>query len=174
MPLTATRTEMNDQLMISSDRRCTAHLTHGDRWIRIVLSLSDEFGGGELIRVAEGAHFAIEGMDELSSTYTRRNWLSGLTSGALYAFRSLKIPRRHARIDDLNGRLCASDMETVARCSALAVAALANRELLPFDPEGWEIRLELSDRVETNGSNGSHGESAKTTASPSPSPPPAE
>ncbi len=154
---------MKNQLLIKSDRCCVAHLTQADRWVRLVLSLATEYTGGELVRLAEHANVAIEGTDELSSTYTRLNWMSGLASGVLYAFRALRIPRQQSVLDELSGRLRASDMEAVARCSAIAVAALADRELPPFESDGWEIQVRVFARAEMNGSPKSFGDHVAST-----------
>jgi hypothetical protein len=109
------RPEMKTQQIISPTKFSIIRLNSGDRWIRLVLWLTDEFTGGELIRFAQDAQVSIEGTDDLSSSYVRSNWVSGVASGAFYAFRTLRIPRQHVELAELTGRLRASDMEEPLR-----------------------------------------------------------
>src|SRR4051812_31441766 len=122
------KSEMESQLLISPDKLANVQFTTGAYWVRLTLGLTDEFSGGDLVRFAQDATVAVEGTDQLSSFYNRANWVSGVTSGALYAFRTLRIPRQCVVLTDLSGRLRAADMEAVANGSALAIAKLADQE----------------------------------------------
>jgi hypothetical protein len=142
---------MTGQPLIESDRCCLAQLTKGEHWVRLKMALTEEFTGGELVRFAEHAQYSVEGADDLSATYNRVNWTSGVASGVLYAFRTLKIPRRHILLREFAGRLRASDMEAVVRCAAIGVAKLANRDLPLPGADGWEVQLQLLAPAPANG-----------------------
>jgi hypothetical protein len=120
--------------------------------------LANEFTGGDLVGFAEEATCSVEGTDQSSSSYGRGNWLAGLTSGALYAFRSLRIPRQRVVVSELSGRLGASDMVAVANCSAIAISHLAERELPGVFTEDWHIRATVAERTLPNGPVRKHAE----------------
>src|SRR5947209_5232019 len=120
---------MKSQLLISSEKVSSVRLTAGEYWVRLGLRLADEWTGGVLVRYAPEATISIEGADELSSSYTRANWESGISSGAFYAFRTFGIPRQRLVVTEMTGRLRACDMEALAYGSATAVAKLADKEL---------------------------------------------
>jgi len=136
---------MTSQPLINPEKLATVRLATGEYWVRLALSLTHEFTGGDLVRFAPDATSSIEGADNLSSSYDRANWVSGVTSGALYAFRALGIPRQRVVLTELSGRLRASDMDGVANGSAIAIAKLANRELPSLRPEGWAIQAQVSE-----------------------------
>src|SRR5258707_1127605 len=130
---------MQSQLLISPDKLSIVQLNTGEYWVRFALWLTHEFTGGDLVRFAHDATVSVEGMDKLSSSYNRTNWVSGVTGGALYAFRTLRIPRRCMVLTELSGRLRASDMDAVANGAAIAIAKLADKELPQLPTEGWAI-----------------------------------
>lgn len=90
---------METALLINPDKIVTVELKRGKRWIRLALRLARAFTGGDLVRFTDDAVVSIKGDDELSSSYTRANWASGVASGALYAFRALGITRQQRSID---------------------------------------------------------------------------
>src|ERR1700675_4312014 len=104
------RSEMKSQLLINPDNLAIVHLAIEDYWFRLALWLTHEFTGGDLVQFAHDATVAVEGTDKLSSSYNRPNWASGIASGALYAFRTLHIPRQRLVLIELSGRLRAADM----------------------------------------------------------------
>lgn len=136
---------MND-LLISPDTVSIVHLVQEDRWVRLTLWLAREFTGGELVAFAPEATVSLDGIDEVSASYRRANWVSGVASGALYAFRSLALPRQHLILTDLSGRLRASDMSALATCSALAVARLAGKAIPNLPLDGWTIQTQVAER----------------------------
>ena len=69
--------------------------------------------------------------------------MSGIASGALYAFRALNIPRQCLVLSELSGRLRASDMNVVASGSAIAIAELADKKLPNLPTDGWNIQSRL-------------------------------
>jgi hypothetical protein len=146
---------MAAQQLIGSDRLAIVRMARDDRWVRLGLRLTHEFTGGDLVRFAEIATVSLEGADELSATYGRANWVSGVTSGALYAFRTLRIPRQRLFLTELCGCLRASDMDAVANTSAIAIARLADKELPGLPTEGWSIETQIIEqpplRVPDNG-----------------------
>ena len=129
---------MDTELLIKSDAVAWARLTNGDRTIHLALSLGDEFTGGKLVRLERGVTLSIQGADELALRHGFATWSCGLISGALFAFRSLQIPRQEVLIHECSGRLGSSDMEAVAQASALAICKLANREMPEAELVGWE------------------------------------
>ena len=156
---------MNQQLLISPDKLSVVNLTAGDRWIRLALRLTQEFTGGDLVEFSPSSAVAVEGDDELSSTYTRENWASGVASGMLYAFRALRIPRQRSVVE-MTGRLRACDMDAVAFASALAVAKLVGRELPEVSTEGWAVRSHVTERQRPIVAEAYADEEAGTPAEP--------
>jgi hypothetical protein len=137
---------MEKQLLIDPGKLAIVQLRTGEFWVRLALALTRDFTGGDLVQFAEDATVSVEGADKLSSAYKHANWVTGIASGALYAFRALRIPRQHVVLTELCGRLRASDMEAVAIGSAIAIANLAGQELPPVRAEGWTIHAEVSNR----------------------------
>ena len=131
------------QQLIRPDQCSIVEVRKGDSWVRFALWLAEEFTGGELIRFVEEARFSVEGADELSASYSRTNWTSGVASGALYAFRALQIPRQRVILGEFAGRLRASEMEAVADGAVIAIAKLAQREIPPLQAIGWDTHVEI-------------------------------
>jgi hypothetical protein len=143
MQSTVMRSEMKTEQLISPDRLCNVNLATEKHWIRLGLHLAQEFTGGDLVWFADDATVSIKGTDKLSLSYKRTNWVSGIASGALHAFRTLRIPRQCLVVTELSGRLRAFDMDAVANSSAIAIAKLANKELPSLPTEGWTIHTEV-------------------------------
>ena len=133
-------------LLISPDTVSIVQLTREDRSVRLGLWLAREFTGGALVEFASDATVSLEGIDEVSATYRRANWVSGVASGALYAFRTLSVPRQHLVLTDLSGRLQASDMGALAACSSAAVAQLIGRQIASLPLDGWTIQTQVIGR----------------------------
>jgi hypothetical protein len=127
---------MDNELLIPPSAVAHVRLAKGHHEIHLVVSLGEESNSVKLVRLAPGASFSIRGEDEMSSQYKLSNWMSGLISGARYAFSTLKIPRQEVRIRECSARLDSSEMEALAYAIAMAVYKLANREMA--GPEGWE------------------------------------
>ncbi len=149
---------MKNQILINSDKFCLVQLTKGAYSVRLALWLADEFTGGDLVRFDSNATVSLEGTDSLSSSYSRANWLSGVTSGALYAFRTLRIPRQRVMLTDFSVRLSASEMDAVANGAAIAISNLADKELSTLEIEGWTIQRELLALVHKKDVNIRNGE----------------
>ena len=156
---------MESQLLVSPDKLSTVQLTTGEYWVRLALGLTHEFTGGDLVQFAHEATVSVVGTDKLSSSYNRANWVSGVTSGALYAFRTLRIPRQRLVVTELSGRLRASDMDAVANGSAIAIAKLADKELPRLTMEGWSIQAQVSERRPPISSQASQEEAAASARS---------
>ncbi|HEX7379125.1 MAG TPA: hypothetical protein VF278_18525 [Pirellulales bacterium] len=137
---------MSSQVLIENDKLAVVQLSRRQHWLRLALWVSSEFRGGELVRPERAATVSIEGSDPLSSSYDRTNWLSGVTSSALYAFRALRIPRQRVVVAELAGRLAAAEMEALASAAAIAVSMLAEREL-KLPAEGWTTEARLADHL---------------------------
>jgi hypothetical protein len=114
-------------------------LCRGDLRLRLSVRLGDAFVAGELVRLAPEATFSIEGADDLSATYGKVNWFSGVASGALFAFRTLQETRRVVYVEELTGRLGSADMPVVADAAARAVAGCLHADKLPLDSDGWDV-----------------------------------
>ena len=117
--------------------------------MRLAFRLTQEFTGGDLVRFSPGATVSVESADELSSSHSRTNWASGITSGALYAFRALGIPRQRLVVTELTGRLRAGDMDAVANAAAVAVAKLVDKELPAVSTDGWVVQARVTEPLET-------------------------
>jgi hypothetical protein len=154
---------MRSQLLINPDKLAIVRLGTGEYCVRLALQLTREFTGGDLVQFAHDATGFVEGADELASSYNRTNWMSGITSGALYAFRALRIPRQYVVLTELAGRLRASDMEVLANSSAIGIAKLADKELPALHTDGWTIHTEISDRILTTSIQSSQGKLIQTT-----------
>jgi len=120
-------------------RNASIELRHGASWVRLAICLAEPFVGGSITRLAQDARVELEGDDELSSCYANANWLSGVASGAFYAYRALNAPRRVVLVTDLAGRLGASDIQVLAYAAARMIAGLLNRELNLADVDGWQV-----------------------------------
>ena len=127
---------MDNELLIPPTAVAHVRLAKGNHEIHLVVSLGEESNSLKLVRLAPGAAFSIQGEDEMSAQYKISTWMSGLISGARYAFSTLKIPRQEVRIRECSARIDSLDMEALAYASAMAVYKLANREMA--GPEGWE------------------------------------
>jgi hypothetical protein len=138
---------MPSQQLIGPDKLSVVQLTTGEYEVRLALWLSSEFTGGNLVQFADNATVSIEGTDELSSSYSRANWASGVASGALYAFRALRITRQRLVVTEMSGRLRSSDMDAVANGAALAIATLTERELPGLPTDGWTIQARTAERL---------------------------
>ena len=136
---------MQTQQIISPTKVAIIQLNSEEPWVRLVLRLTDEFTEGELVRFAQDAKVSIEGTDDLSSSYVRSNWVSGVASGAFYAFRALRIPRQHVELAELTGRLRAADMEIVAKGTVIAIAKLVGKDLPHQLTEEWTIDAQVSE-----------------------------
>ena len=157
---------MNQQLLISPDKLSVVSLTAGERRIRLALRVTQEFTGGDLVEFSPSSAVAVEGDDELSSTYTRENWASGVASGMLYAFRALRIPRQRSVVVEMTGRLRACDMDAVAFASALAIAKLVGGDLPEMSTEGWAVRSHVTERQRPIVAEAYADEEAGTPAEP--------
>src|SRR5437763_1660735 len=90
---------------IATDRdRCVVQLKHADSWLRLMVSFQGPYSRGSIVDTSRGFANGIAGQGE-ASTYTHAQWLSGVTSGALYAFRTLDIPRQRLLVSQLDGVL---------------------------------------------------------------------
>jgi len=116
---------------------CELRLTGIDgRWLNLKLTRTSPFGGGPLV-AAEGIPLhSIQGLNDIAASYSLANWLAAITSGALYAFRKLGLPRRHVTVLELTGALHSTDMELLANAAAQAIARLSNLNLAA-DWQGW-------------------------------------
>jgi len=121
----------------------SAHMRLGDYWIHLSLRILGEYSNGELVRFADDAVISIEAADELSSTYRTENWMSGVISGVLYAFRTLHIPRKRVSLEALSGRLRSIDMDALANCSATAIASLVEEKLPELNLENWTVDTQV-------------------------------
>ncbi|HJT35802.1 MAG TPA: hypothetical protein VJ783_27485 [Pirellulales bacterium] len=137
---------MTSQQLIASNRVAAVELANGAHRIRLALWLANEFDGGDLVRFADDAAVSVEGIDKPCSNYTSANWLSGVASGTLYAFRTLRIPRQRVVVTELTGRLRSSDMDALASAAAMAVSALANQELSQRCGQRWTNQIQVIER----------------------------
>jgi hypothetical protein len=122
-----------------------------DRWARVVLSLEDPFTGGQFLRYPQPFLCRIEGVDELASTYSVENWQTGIMSGAFYAFRLLKQPRRRILVSELEGKLGSDDMPALALAATVAVTKLLGAEVSELKLSGWQLSHDV---VASDGSGG--------------------
>jgi len=114
------------------------------------MSLAGAHRGGSLVTASDPFLFEVQGLDDLSISYQISNWLSGITSGALYAFRALKIQRRGVYLSELQGKLSSADMDAVANSAAMAIALLSGKESPTLDLAGWAVRSEILGDVNGN------------------------
>ena len=129
---------MNVETRVLQSAVGAAQLSFEDRWIRVELSLGSVYRGGEIARPAPGVECRIEPVGKRAAKYLDENWLSGIMSGAFYAFRTLKMQRRHVDVHAFVGRLTSADMDAVANAAALVIAGLANAELPGLQLDGWK------------------------------------
>ena len=116
----------------------TVRLRKDDCWFTLTFSLAEDYTGDYVVRLAPGVRIALESADELASTCKPSHWLSGIASGAFYAYRTLKTQRRVLVISELTGRLQASGNSGLAYAAARGVALCLHRDPLLNDSEGWE------------------------------------
>ncbi len=140
----------SQQQLVAPAKLAVVQLTKDELRVRLAFWLGQDFVGGELVHVAPGATVAVEGADQLSATHGRTNWLSGVASGALYAFRTLCVPRRHMVLTELSGRLRSCDMDAVANSAAIGIARLVEMELPTLLTEGWTIEASVGEGLATS------------------------
>ena len=140
---------MDKQLLGGLGKVALVDLSAGEYRVRLALRLVGEFTGGDLVRFSPGGASSVEGADESSSSYGRANWASGIASGALYAFRALRVPRQCVVVTELTGRLRSGDMDAVANGAAIAVAKLVGKDLPAVPTEGWAVQAEVMERQQS-------------------------
>ncbi len=124
---------------IEKNGSASIELRNGESWVRLSIRLAEDFSGGSVVRIAEEARIALEAGDVAASTYSNKNWLSGVASGAFYAYRTLKIQRRVVVVSELSGRLGASDIQVLANATARLIAEISHRELILEKLDGWKV-----------------------------------
>jgi len=152
---------MTSTLPTGQSRICSVELIREDHRICLKAMLGESFTGGSIVAALPDSLVAVEATDEASREYTLSTWLSGLASGALYAFRSLQVPRRRVWLYQFTGRLGRGDMGAVATAAALVVARLSEKEAPPVELGDWRVQSE-----EANLQSGRAGERASSDNSP--------
>jgi len=122
---------------------CQIHIARADEAARMAIALDGVFERGSIVEPTEVFSSELDGRDELASQYTLSNWLAGISSGAFYAFRALKVPRRRVLLSHLSGSLQSSSMTALANATALGIAKLTDKVLPALDLEGWIIECDL-------------------------------
>jgi hypothetical protein len=109
------------------------------------LALALQTGAEEGRFIDYSAHFLcqIDGLDELASTYTLKNWESGILSGAYFAFRKQRKAPIRFLVSELRGRLRAEEMEVLALASTVAVSRLLGSEKSDCQISGWTSNSEI-------------------------------
>ncbi len=128
-----------DNALIEKNADATIEMRNGAFWVRLSIRFAEDYTGGSVARLALGVRTALEAGDEASSSYTNKNWLSGVASGAFYAYRTLKVQRRVVVVTELTGRLCAPDIQVLAFAAARMIAAHLQRELALEELPGWDV-----------------------------------
>jgi hypothetical protein len=125
--------------IVKGSENLRIELRKGDARVCLAGHLGEEFTGGSVVRLVPGEPYGVEGMDELSSSYEKKNWLSGVASGAFYAYRALGETRRVLYLTEFTGRLHSADMSAVADAAARLVADCLHRKMPAYDSEGWQL-----------------------------------
>jgi hypothetical protein len=68
--------------------------------------------------------------------------MSAVISVALYAFGTLRIPRKRICLESLSGRLSSFDMNALANCSATGIARLVEMELPELQIDDWVVEAQ--------------------------------
>jgi len=139
------------------ERSSQIHLAHGDEMADFVIALDGKFSGGDLIHFTADFTGGIEGKGDIASKYELSNWLSGMTSGAFYAFRVLKAPKRRVLLSRLCGFLQASSMTALANATTTGVIKLMSGEVPKLELDGWRIDCEVVSRHNTTHQSDSSG-----------------
>ena len=137
-----------DTTIVDETESASIEYRNGASWVKLSIRLAEDFTGGTVVRLAPGARVALEAGDDLSSTYTTRNWFSGIASGAFYAYRTLKVPRRVVLVTNLAGRLGSGDIQVLAHATARMVADILHGALPRQELAGWQV---LNAEVSKNG-----------------------
>lgn len=150
---------------------CTVRLSHDHEWAELTLSIGEHYAGGKLIETGVDFSGGIGGRDELTAAYTLSNWLAAITSGALYAFRTLKEPRRRVYLVALSGSLRSTGMQPLANATAFAVSNLLKREATILQIDDWNIeRTDYSPTLQpvtdSGGTNGVSVDSSRMNPTP--------
>jgi len=130
---------------------CRVNIQHerGDRWASLALALKSDAEEGCFIDYS--AHFVcqMDGLDELASNYTLKNWESGILSGAYFAFRKQRKAPIRFLVSELRGRLRAEEMEILALASTIAVNLLLGSEKSDCQIAGWTSNTEILGQAAT-------------------------
>ena len=119
--------------------KCSVELTRPGWRIHLVASLGEPFTGGSIVAPLPDAAIALDPADDASKGYALPTWISGLASGALYAFRYLNVPRRRLWLSRLEGHVGSTDMGALASAASLMVARLSGKEPPPVELGEWKL-----------------------------------
>ena len=120
-------------------KHCSVELIHADRRVCLTAALGEPYTGGSIVTAFPDAVIVVEPAEEASREYPISTWVSGLASGALYAFRSLQVPRRRVWLSEFQGRLGRDDMGAVATAATLLVAQLSDKDAPRIGLADWSI-----------------------------------
>lgn len=123
---------------------CHIHIARGDEAAQLSIALDGVFERGSIVEPTAWFSGEMDGRGEIASQYTLSNWLAGLSSGALYAFRALKVPRQRVLLSHLSGSLQASSMTALANATAVGIAKLTEKELPSLDLDDWVIDCDVN------------------------------
>jgi len=137
---------MNNQSLVGKNKHCVVEAASAHNSLRLALSLAGELTSNRVARFADDAVVSVQGADELASTYRPYNWIVGVMSGALYAFRALLMTRQQVVVTELSGHLGSLDMDAIANCAALAVAKLADRDPPALELGTWQVNVQVTER----------------------------
>lgn len=129
-----------DTSVTEKSDNASIELRNGESWVKLSIRLAEDFTGGSVVRLAEETRIMLDAGDEAAASYTYKNWLSGVASGAFYAYRTLKKKRRMVVVTELRGRLGASDIQVLAFAAARLIAELLHQELQLEELGGWKLQ----------------------------------
>jgi hypothetical protein len=116
-------------------------LERSPHWLQLEIALDGAWEGGALLIYPDTRSVNLEGTDEISREYDLDAWQSSIMSGAFYAYRALKLPRRRLIDLRLQGSLGSEDMTALATAAALGVAKLLGAELPDADLLEWTVSI---------------------------------
>jgi len=130
---------MTENVILPTINVCKVSLSHNDDWAELVIVLDGAYSGGKLVNTTPDFSGKIEGKGEIADQYKLSNWIAGITSGVLYAFRALKIPQRRVFLSHIAGSLQASGMTALANATAIGVAKLCGHPSPPLERGDWQV-----------------------------------
>ena len=115
--------------------------TSSDRNVTLILGLVGPHRSGRLVVYPKSFRCDIDPANELASSYSRKNWESGILDGLFAAFRQLAVPHQQIIVERMGGRLGSEDMTALTVASAIGVTNLLGGDTAKHELDEWTFTV---------------------------------